>query len=264
MWRVFRDPARAGAENMAADHTLAHSVAQGCPSSGKGSVAPPAVLRLYTWKRPTISFGRNEPVLGVYSPDSDHLRNIDLVRRPTGGRAVLHDAELTYAVAVPSRALGGARETYRVLNHALLNAVRSLGTVADIHGDPNERALPLSAGPCFQSPAEGEVIANGRKLIGSAQARIGGALLQHGSIMISGDQTLLSTIGLSTSHHQPATLSEQIGEVDMERVVDAVVGSMKQCFGGSWAEGEYSADEKRMCTQLVESRYAADQWTWRR
>ena len=264
MWRVFRDPARAGAENMAADHTLAHSVAQGGPSSGKGSAAPPAVLRLYTWKRPTISFGRNEPVLGVYSPDSDQLRNIDLVRRPTGGRAVLHDAELTYAVAVPSRALGGARETYRVLNHALLNAVRSLGTVADIHGDPNERALPLSAGPCFQSPAEGEVIANGRKLIGSAQARIGGALLQHGSIMISGDQTLLSTIGLSTSHHQPATLSEQIGEVDMERVVDAVVGSMKKCFGGGWAEGEYSADEKRMCTQLVESRYAADQWTWRR
>ncbi len=264
MWRVFRDPARAGAENMAADHTLAHSVAQGGPSSGKGSAAPPAVLRLYTWKRPTISFGRNEPVLGVYSPDSDQLRNIDLVRRPTGGRAVLHDEELTYAVAVPSRALGGARETYRVLNHALLNAVRSLGTVADIHGDPNERALPLSAGPCFQSPAEGEVIANGRKLIGSAQARIGGALLQHGSIMISGDQTLLSTIGLSTSHHQPATLSEQIGEVDMERVVDAVVGSMKKCFGGGWAEGEYSADEKRMCTQLVESRYAADQWTWRR
>lgn len=264
MWRVFRDPARAGAENMAADHTLAHSVAQGGPSSGKGSAAPPAVLRLYTWKRPTISFGRNEPVLGVYSPDSDQLRNIDLVRRPTGGRAVLHDEELTYAVAVPSRALGGARETYRVLNHALLNAVRSLGTVADIHGDPNERALPLSAGPCFQSPAEGEVIVNGRKLIGSAQARIGGALLQHGSIMISGDQTLLSTIGLSTSHHQPATLSEQIGEVDMERVVDAVVGSMKKCFGGGWAEGEYSADEKRMCTQLVESRYAADQWTWRR
>ena len=203
-------------------------------------------------------------MLGVYSPDSNQLRNIDLVRRPTGGRAVLHDEELTYAVAVPSRALGGARETYRVLNQALLNAVRSLGTVADIHGDPNERALPLSAGPCFQSPAEGEVIANGRKLIGSAQARIGGALLQHGSIMISGDQTLLSTIGLSTSHHQPATLSEQIGEVDMERVVDAVVGSMKKCFGGGWAEGEYSADEKRMCTQLVESRYAADQWTWRR
>ena len=203
-------------------------------------------------------------MLGVYSPDSDQLRNIDLVRRPTGGRAVLHDEELTYAVAVPSRALGGARETYRVLNHALLNAVRSLGTVADIHGDPNERALPLSAGPCFQSPAEGEVIANGRKLIGSAQARISGALLQHGSIMISGDQNLLSTIGLSTSHHQPATLSEQIGEVDMERVVDAVVGSMKKCFGGGWAEGEYSADEKRMCTKLVESRYAADQWTWRR
>ena len=203
-------------------------------------------------------------MLGVYSPDSEQLRNIDLVRRPTGGRAVLHDAELTYAVAVPSRALGGARETYRVLNHALLNAVRSLGTMADIHGDPNERALPLSAGPCFQSPAEGEVTAKGRKLIGSAQARMGGALLQHGSIMISGDQTLLSKIGLSTSHHQPATLSEQIGAVDVERVANAVISSMKRFFGGTWLEGEYSAEEKRMLTELVESQYSTDQWTWRR
>ena len=203
-------------------------------------------------------------MVGVYSPDSEHLRNIDLVRRPTGGRAVLHDAELTYAVAVPSRALGGARETYRVLNHALLNAVRSLGTMADIHGDPNESALPLSAGPCFQSPAEGEVTVNGRKLIGSAQARIGGALLQHGSIMISGDQTLLSTIGLSTNHHQPATLSEQIGAVDVERVANAVISSMKRFFGGSWLEGEYSADEKRMLIELVECQYSTDQWTWRR
>ena len=249
---------------MAADHTLAHSVAQAGSSSGKGPEAPPAVLRLYTWKRPTISFGRNEPVVGLYSPDSENLRNIDLVRRPTGGRAVLHDAELTYAVAVPSRALGGARETYRVLNHALLNAVRSLGTMADIHGDPNESALPLSAGPCFQSPAEGEVTVNGRKLIGSAQARIGGALLQHGSIMISGDQTLLSTIGLSTNHHQPATLSEQIGAVDVERVANAVISSMKRFFGGSWLEGEYSADEKRMLIELVECQYSTDQWTWRR
>ena len=249
---------------MAADHTLAHSVAQGAASSGTASEAPPAVLRLYTWKRPTISFGRNEPVLGVYSPDSEHLRNIDLVRRPTGGRAVLHDAELTYAVAVPYRALGGARETYRVLNHALLNAVRSLGTMADIHGDPTERARPLSAGPCFQSPAEGEVTANGRKLIGSAQARMGGALLQHGSIMISGDQTLLSKIGLSTSHHQPATLSEQIGAVHVERVANAVISSMKRFFGGRWLEGEYSADEKRMLKELVESQYSTDQWTWRR
>ena len=136
--------------------------------------------------------------------------------------------------------------------------------MADIHGDPTERALPLSAGPCFQSPAEGEVTANGRKLIGSAQARMGGALLQHGSIMISGDQTLLSKIGLSTSHHQPATLSEQIGAVHVERVANAVISSMKRIFGGTWLEGEYSTEEKRMLKRLVESQYSTDQWTWRR
>tara|TARA_A100001037_G_scaffold70958_1_gene63526 strand:+ start:12158 stop:12439 length:282 start_codon:yes stop_codon:yes gene_type:complete len=93
---------------------------------------------------------------------------------------------------------------------------------------------------------------------------MGGALLQHGSIMISGDQTLLSKIGLSTSHHQPATLSEQIGAVDVERVANAVISSMKRFFGGTWLEGEYSAEEKRMLKELVESQYSTDQWTWRR
>jgi len=250
---------------MAADHSLAHSVAKGAAAlkKGKGAVASSSVLRLYTWQRPTISFGRNEPVLGVYSPDSADIRNVDLVRRPTGGRAVLHDAELTYAVAVPSRALGGARETYQVLNRALLNAVRSLGTIADLQGDLTERSLPVNAGPCFQGPAAGEIIVDGRKLIGSAQARIGGALLQHGSIMIAGDQALLSTIGPSAHYYQPATLSEQIGAVDIERLGNAVIDSMKQVLGGSWIEGEYSADEKQMCYELAESRYAKDEWTWR-
>ena len=238
---------------MAIDHALAAGVS-----------AATAALRLYTWRCPTVSFGRNEPTRHIYDPTEAARLEIDLVRRPTGGRAVLHDAELTYAVMVPLRALGGARVTYQAINEALIDAVRALGARAVLSGPAEAGTPPLDAGPCFQSPSEGEVVAAGRKLIGSAQARVGSALLQHGSIIISGDQTVLSTLGPDAEHEQPATLAEQIGPIEVERVADAVLESMKKVFGGTWVEGEYSGDERHMITELVETRYGLDEWTWRR
>ena len=261
---------------MATDHALAATVSERARSrmgetgsiSGSalapGADVPDAMLRLYTWARPTVSFGRNEPASGIYDPTLAERLGVDVVRRPTGGRAVLHDAELTYAVVVPTRALGGARATYHAISDALVHAIQALGADAVRSGAPAGGTPPLDAGPCFQSPAEGEVIADGRKLVGSAQARIDGALLQHGSIIISGDQTLLSTLGPGVDHEQPATLAEQIGHVTVEEVVDAVASSMKKVFGGTWVEGEYSGDEKRMITDLVRTRYGSDEWTWRR
>lgn len=261
---------------MATDHALAAAVSErargrlgeaaSASASGLTQGAEPwdAVLRLYTWSRPTVSFGRNEPAEGIYDPTLAGRLGVDVVRRPTGGRAVLHDAELTYAVMVPTRALGGARATYHAVSDALVDAMQTLGADVARSGPPSGGTLPLDAGPCFQSPAEGEVVTHGRKLVGSAQARIDGALLQHGSIIISGDQTLLATLGPGVAHDQPATLAEQIGRVSVEEVADAVVSSMKKVFGGTWVEGEYSGDEKQMITDLATARYGSDEWTWRR
>ena len=256
---------------MATDHALAvGACAWGRQGErvGEGAAeaedAPCAVLRLYKWSRPTVSFGRNEPTRGVYKADAAAAHGVDIVRRPTGGRAVLHDSELTYAVIVPVRALGGARATYHAINEALVRAIQSLGAEAILSDASGEGTPPLDAGPCFQSPAAGEVILRGRKLIGSAQARIDGAFLQHGSIMISGDQMLLTTLGPSAEHEQPATLAEQIGPVSGDDVAEAVVVAMKKVFGGAWVEGEYSGEERRMITELVETRYGLDEWTWRR
>src|SRR5690606_17502269 len=97
-------------------------------------------------------------------------RAVDFVRRPTGGRAVLHDRELTYAVVVPHRALGGPRAAYRAINEALVMGLRALGVDASV--SERGRVLPPDAGPCFQVAAPGEVVADGRKLVGSAQARL--------------------------------------------------------------------------------------------
>jgi len=254
---------------MATDHALAVGAwsRQGEHAGGAaadGEDAPCAALRLYTWSRPTVSFGRNEPTKGVYRADAAAAHGVDIVRRPTGGRAVLHDSELTYAAIVPARALGGARATYYAINEALVRAVQSLGAEAILSDTAGDGTLPLDAGPCFQSPAPGEVVLRGRKLIGSAQARIDGALLQHGSIMISGDQMLLATLGPSAEHEQPATLAEQIGPACVDDVAEAVVVAMKKVFGGTWVEGEYSGEERRMITELVKTRYGLDEWTWRR
>lgn len=255
-WRVIRDAPRSGAANMALDHALAAELGD-----------DEAVLRLYSWTRPTVSFGRNEPARARYARRAGAERGVDWVRRPTGGRAVLHDAEVTYAVIAPARALGGVRTAYRRINDALAAALRALGAPVAL----SERAdsLPVDAGPCFRSPAEGEVTASGRKLVGSAQARVEGALLQHGSIILAGDQSLLAEPGESaeeggTEHEAPATLTELVGSVGFDEVAEAVSTGMRATFEGSWTPGGYRARELATARRLEAGRYGRDEWTWRR
>ncbi len=237
---------------MAIDHALAAELGES-----------EAVLRLYSWARPTVSFGRNEPVTGRYSRSEASRRGVDYVRRPTGGRAVLHDAELTYAVVAPAAALGGVRQAYRSINAALASALADLGAPVALAADNGTPSV--DAGPCFQSPAGGEVTARGRKLVGSAQCRIEGALLQHGSIILAGDQGLLGrlTEGPVEEPDPPATLSEFL-DVSSNSVVDAVVESVQSQFGGSWEDAEYRPEEVETFERLARERYATAEWTWRR
>lgn len=256
-WRVIRDGPGSGIDNMALDHALA---------VGLGPTE--AVLRLYSWERPTVSLGRNEPARGLYSTEEAARLGVHFVRRPTGGRAVLHDAELTYAVVAPVRAWGGVREAYRLINEALAQALAGLGAPVTLAGDNGTPAL--DTGPCFLSPAGGEVTARGRKLVGSAQCRIEGALLQHGSIILDGDQQLLGrlTVGEGQApvedHPAPATLSGLVGEVSKADVADSVTQAMRGAFAGEWVEGEYTADELAVAVRLAAERYGSTEWTWRR
>lgn len=252
-WRVVRDGARSGAENMALDHAVA---------AGLGH--DEAVLRLYSWERPTVSFGRNEPVRGRYSVPEAVRLGVDYVRRPTGGRAVLHDAELTYAVVAPARAWGGLRDAYRLINEALAEALGALGAPVMV---ATEQSTPsLDDGPCFRSPAGGEVTAGGKKLVGSAQCRIDGALLQHGSIILGGDQRLLGHLdeGSVEDHDPPATLSGLVDGVTKAEVVESVTSALRATFDGHWAAGGFTREELATAEKLASERYARADWTWRR
>src|SRR4030095_1377436 len=179
-WSLLLTPPLTGAENMALDEALLER------ASASGS----AVMRVYTWSEPTISFGRHQAARGTYDPGRARARGIAVVRRPTGGRSLLHHREITYSVTAPANLAGSLRESYARINRLLVGGLRRLGVSVDVAG-PRERALPPSAAPCFERPVAGELVVDGRKLVGSAQWRDQGAMLQHGSILIEDDQPLV-------------------------------------------------------------------------
>jgi len=249
-WRVVWDEPRSGARNMALDHALAIS-----PRPGEG------VVRLYSWINPTVSFGRNEPSAGLYDTEAAKRRGIDFVRRPTGGRAVLHDAELTYAVVAPARAVGGFKAAYLKINNGIARGLADLG--ADVTVAESGVTLAPDAGPCFQVPAPGEVVTPEGKVVGSAQVRIGSVLLQHGSIILDGDQSVLNELAGGTEDVvQPGTLRSQIGAVGTHAVAEAIVEGLRLALGGSWDEGDYRSGELAEADWLEKERYGKDEWTW--
>jgi lipoate-protein ligase A len=181
-WRLLDQGALDGALSMALDVALLHAV-------DRGDSAP--AIRLYGWSPPCLSLGRHQPVSAV---DLDFCRRhgILVVRRPTGGRAVLHHLELTYSLVAP---LDGAilprrvQETYRRICGALVAGLAAAGVAAGLTPDTGGGDLPAptSAVPCFKAPAGGEVVVGGRKLVGSAMRVHGGSVLQHGSILLDWD-----------------------------------------------------------------------------
>ncbi|MGW8264895.1 MAG: lipoate--protein ligase family protein [Longimicrobiales bacterium] len=251
-WRILVDPALRGFENMARDHALATSL-----EDGEG------VLRLYRWDPPTISFGRNEPSRGRYRDDVAREEGVGFVRRPTGGRAVLHHRELTYALVFPLEASGGLKASYRRINQGLLAGIQALGAEAELAA-ASGRSLPPDAGPCFRHPAEGEVTALGRKLIGSAQVKIGRAVLQHGSIILDGDQEFLRRVrGDAEELSPPATLKSLLGIVpELDGLAGALQRGLAAVLGGSWEAGGFRENEKR-AAEALEDHYLDPGWTWR-
>jgi lipoate-protein ligase A len=237
---------------MARDQALAEAL-----TPGEG------VFRVYSWDPPTVSFGKNEPARGLYDEEAAARRGVEFVRRPTGGRAVLHDKELTYSLVLPVGAIGGLKETYRTVNIGLLRGLESLGASAAL-AEALGPSLPPDSGPCFQLPAEGEVTALGRKLIGSAQARIGGCILQHGSLILDGDQDLVGMLrGDTEPVSPPATLRSLLGTVpDWDALALALESGLAHTLGGTWSHGTLGEGELDAARRL-EARYLDPEWTWR-
>jgi len=254
-WTLLIEPVgRPGWHNMAVDQALLDLAA------GEGH----AFLRIYRWKPFCLSFGRNEPALKRYDRAAIEQRGLDTVRRPTGGRAVWHAEELTYAVAAPISTFGSLPQTYQQIHEALAAALRALDFPAALAPAPG-RGSALDAGACFASPAGGEVMLAGKKVVGSAQLREGGAFVQHGSILLSGSQQLVTdvTLGAPPPDGSVALSTVRGGPVEFAEVASAVSEAARG-WPGEWDEKESNPAAVQEAIQRHAERFHSDDWTWRR
>jgi lipoate-protein ligase A len=226
------------------------------------------VFSIYSWMRPTLSFGRHQPASGLYDVERIQAAGLDVVRRPTGGRAILHNREVTYSVTAPLEDAEPLREAYSRINRILLDGLARLGIVAGL-ASPRERAPSPSIRPCFETPGEGELVADGGKLVGSAQWRDGGALLQHGSILVEDDQSSLPSFaagavdGSGGSVGQPATLAALLGRApDTAEVASAMFEAVRSLEDAEATE----LDEDEIRAEALQHlpRFLDEDWTWRR
>lgn len=245
---------------MAADVALMESVRAG---------APP-VLRFYRWEPACLSLGRNQPARGAYDLAELRRRGIDIVRRPTGGRAVLHEYQLTYAAVFPARAFGSPRAGYSQINRAIVAGLRQLGVPAVAHAAVRGTAPRPSLSPCFAQPAGGEVTAGGRKLVGSSQWRDGDVVLQHGSLLLRGDQALLPRLRTGgaavpdDAAPAPATLSDWLQPLPpWESLTGALQDGWSAVAGVSFRHSGLTATEQTAARRLSAGRFSDPAWLWR-
>ena len=256
-WRLLIAAPRSGAENMARDTALQARAAR----TGE------TVFSIYSWSRPTLSFGRNQPASGLYDVGKIRGAGIDVVRRPTGGRAILHHREITYSVTAPAKDAAPLRETYSRINRILQTGLGQLG----VSVEPVPRSLPTrtpGVRSCFETPGEGELVARGSKLVGSAQWRDDCSLLQHGSILVDDDQSTLPVFAVvvdaaTESVPVPATLHALLGRSpDAAEVASAMfdaVRLLEDADASELAEGDVRDEALKHVPHFLD-----EDWTWRR
>lgn len=274
-WRLLITPAADGATNMAIDEAILYALAE-----GRGRTT----LRFYEWQPPCLSLGYNQPHSQV-----DEVACVRLgytwVRRPTGGRAILHCDELTYSVIVPEhepRVAGGIVESYRRLSRGLLAGLWILGAEA-VQAQEERTLNPAQGAACFDTPSNYEITVGGKKLIGSAQVRRRGVVLQHGTLPLTGDldrifACLRTTAEPITNTAPPVgqsarprslrdyavTLEQALGRaVSFEMAAAALAQGFAQALNLRLEVGELNDYELELIRQLRQSQYANDSWNRR-
>jgi lipoate-protein ligase A len=272
-WRLLRHPAARGAVNMAVDAAILEGVVEG---------SSPPTLRFYDWEPACLSLGFAQRFDDI-DEDARAAHGWEVVRRPTGGRAILHTDELTYSVIGPSdepRLAGGVLESYRRLSEGLLQALRLLGLPVEQQPMHGAGALGNGAGEfdnaaCFEVPSDYEITLHGKKIIGSAQARRKGGVLQHGSLPLFGDIARITEILRYPSQDRrqqaaervrarAATVEEGLGRrVTFTEASQAFIRGFGEILNIEFVEGELNEKEEAALERWLVERYAAPAWTER-
>lgn len=266
IWRLLDTGYLDGPTNMAVDEAIQHLHALG--------EAPPT-LRFYRWQPACLSLGYFQSADSV---DFARLRarGLGFVRRPTGGRAILHDRELTYSVVAredESRVAGGVVESYRRISAGLVAGLLRLGapveTAPSAHGEGRVHSRNAA---CFDVPSDYEVTVGGRKLVGSAQTRKRGVILQHGSLLLEVDCAAIYDLFHFPSQEARArlvrdlerrvvSLSEALGRpVTYEETAAALGEGFAEALDLTFVPGELSEAEQAMAIYLRATKYSTDGW----
>jgi len=267
-WFVWECPPDSGVRNMAADATL---LARVQPDR--------AVWRWYAWNQPTVSFGRHEAVRDRFSTASLERAGLAAVRRPTGGRALLHVEELTYSAVLPLPKSVGWRDAYTAVNTLLADALRAVGVPVTIA--PPRREQISEGAVCFDAPDEGELLLDGRKLVGSAVWRQGEGYLQHGSLLLRDRQELLASAAHVPLPAVPPAAS--LGDVFSPDTLPTVLTQFKAAVAErlatwtAWQGSSAAAHTQRVRVAAFEpdavlcdaidrqsARFSSEDWLWRR
>jgi lipoyl(octanoyl) transferase len=273
-WRFIDTGSLSPAMNMAIDEAIltVHSEGKTLPT-----------VRFYTWDPATLSIGYFQKAEKEINFEKVREYGLGFVRRPTGGRAVLHDKELTYSVIVsenypemPSQ----VTEAYRVISNGLLKGFQNLGFHAEMVSLASEeekaKYASLGSSACFDSPSWYELVVEGKKVAGSAQTRQKGTILQHGSILLDWDVDMLFNVlnfpSERVKERMKASFLDKAVAINLlgERVV--TLEEAKKAFFAGFAEGleielvpsELTKEELDLAKELAEQRYGTDEWNYKR
>ncbi len=273
-WRLILPRKNDGPMNMAIDEALLSSV---------GERTQPPTLRFYDWNSVWVSLGCSQPSSDL-AADALRSRGWQVLRRPSGGMAVVHLYQLGYALILPSEDpcwQGDLASSYERLSVPLARGFEKLGAMVHL-ASPAEKAEfsanapPLAGRSCFGALGPYEVVADGKKLVGNSQVRRRRANLQHGVIQLRGNQSPLVDVIDGCSEGDLAALRgyliTHVGSVEenagrpigIDEAVKAVAMAYADSFGVALEEGDLAPEECKLAESLVQEKYGQDSWTFRR
>ncbi|MFQ5585471.1 MAG: biotin/lipoate A/B protein ligase family protein [Thermodesulfobacteriota bacterium] len=246
-WRLIVDSPAEGSENMAVDEAILLSCEMGIA---------PSTIRFYEWRTPTISIGYLQSYTsfdGVEAP---------VIRRISGGRAVIHDAELTYSIICrreDSLFSKGIHGSYEVISRAIINALKDLSIEATIVPSKKRSSEGVIRESCFSSPSRYEIIVDGKKVAGSAQRRFKRAFLQHGSIIFDVDREMIVGV-FGESALDSMTWLNLFKKVGKDEFRTACIERIEEALGVRLYHGTLSEEEECLRDRLILEKYTSDRW----
>ncbi|MFW6124126.1 MAG: lipoate--protein ligase family protein [Acidobacteriota bacterium] len=254
---IVERKSRKGSYNMAVDDFLFKSLGP----------EPKTYIRFYSWSRPTVSLGCYQRITEVIDLDFCRKNNIDIVRRITGGKLVLHNREVTYSICSSDKMTfsSSLSKSYKLISKALIKGFEELNVPAYLE-EEERPSYSRSSLPCFSYPARNEIKVNGRKIAGSAQKRVGAKFIQHGSIPLERDDELLQSVAFLKGKNEKIrmiTATQAANrKISYSLLVKHLISGIQKFFSVKLKEIELTKEQNDLIQKIQKARYDNKDWIY--